>query len=359
MEKQGNLTFQNSLNSQNESSATFSSQEENIKEVFKLNLELKQAVLNAISENQEYKDIEVVLGRNKINNLGFIQNINILYKGESIISDSDYDIGGKLVLVINKKDQPVEIEVWNKNKVQRFINKNQAYVGDILLPVGLRDKGLGKEIYQKISDAMGIEIVKGDDIGIQATKMWAKVPNEKFVPQDDKKLAQIYTKYLETTFPNHEKNIFWHGSSSEKIEGEIRMNERDSGYFGNGFYVSNYSSYSSRWGRNLHPMIIPTGKYGEVKVKGDYKDIKYIGDTEKADIEAGGKNAWLLNEREYSKKFSEALKQTGNIGCKIEMDGFKDAEVVVFDSSLIHTLGSENDIGKFKEFVSNNQEVKS
>ena len=103
-------------------------------------------------------------------------------------------------------------------------------------------------------------------------------------------------------------------------------------------------------------MIIPMGKYAEVKsIK---NNLEFSGDSEKANNEAGGTEAWILNEHEYSKKFTETLKQMGNAGVKVEVDGFKDGEVVVFNPSQIHILGSEGDIKKFKEFVSKNENKK-
>lgn len=159
----------------------------------------------------------------------------------------------------------------------------------------------------------------------------------------------LFLRFLETNFPEYEHDILWHGSSSERFEGEIRMNERDSGWFGKGFYVTAYQDYGLRWGENLHPMLIPKGKYAELKsVK---LDIRYFGDAEVANTESGGNSAWIENEAQYSENFTTKLKEMGNVGVKVEMDGYKDAEVVIFDPAKIHVIGSGEDLEKFKVFV--------
>ena len=44
-------------------------------------------------------------------------------------------------------------------------------------------------------------------------------------------------------------------------------------------------------------------------------------------------------------------KVVGNVGVKVEMDGHKDAEVVVFDPAGIHVIGSGGDVEKFLKFA--------
>jgi hypothetical protein len=184
-------------------------------------------------------------------------------------------------------------------------------------------------------------------IPVESEASFDEVKNFRF----SKEVIQLYAKYLETNFPNYEKNILWHGSASEKIEGEIRTNERDSGYFGTGFYVTAYISNAKIWGKNLHPMIIPVGKYAEIESEEGFKNIKYIGDSEKANIEAGGTEGYLENEEKWSKRFTETLKQMGNIGARLKLEGHKDTEIVVFDPSQIHILGSKEDLEKFDEYL--------
>lgn len=102
-------------------------------------------------------------------------------------------------------------------------------------------------------------------------------------------------------------------------------------------------------GSNLHPMLVPKGKYAELKsVK---LDIQFFGDAEVANTESGGTEAWIENEAQYSENFTTKLKAMGNVGVKVEMDGHKDAEVVVFDPSGIHVIGSGDDVEKFGKFV--------
>lgn len=176
-----------------------------------------------------------------------------------------------------------------------------------------------------------------------------RIAHEFADPSYENSAEVLFLKFLETNFPNHEHDIVWHGSTSEKIEGEIRMNERDSGWFGNGFYVTAYQDYGLRWGDNLHPMLVPKGKYA--KLKSVKLDIQYFGDSEVANSESGGTVAWIENEAQYSENFTTKLKEMGNVGVKVEMDGYKDAEIVIFDPSGIHVIGSGDDLEKFRRFV--------
>lgn len=146
---------------------------------------------------------------------------------------------------------------------------------------------------------------------------------------------KTFNKWLENLSQGWE---LFHGSNSEEFAGQIRANERDSGWFGSGFYLSSMPSYAKRWGKNVYKMIVPFGKFAEVKVIGNYKEILF-GDAEYANQEAGGKDAFNDNEHLWSKNFTDALKKQGYDGVRVDFDHHKDVEVVIFDPSKIQVVG--------------------
>ncbi len=154
----------------------------------------------------------------------------------------------------------------------------------------------------------------------------------------------------------------YHGSSSPQLIGPIRMNERDAGWYGKGFYLSASPEYASRWGPYIHKMAVPSNlKFAFVKNTGGYTRIDFLGDAEKANQAAGGTNAWIEDEHGWAQIFNTALRQMGYQGVRVAFDDYQDAEVVVFDPSVIHSLGLVNqppvtetinpDIATFKSFA--------
>lgn len=142
-----------------------------------------------------------------------------------------------------------------------------------------------------------------------------------------------FAKWLESN-----QEVLYHGSNSEKIVGTLYANERDSGWFGSGFYLTAYPEYAQRWGKYIHQMIPPVGRYAEVNCTNGYQNIEYVGDAEKANQMAGGSHGWIENEHLWSQKFQSNLKQMGYIGVRVNMDQWKDVEVLVFDPSKIQIV---------------------
>ena len=120
-------------------------------------------------------NLELKLGNSEDSEIGFIQNVDVYYNGEKIVKDNG------VVLVINCNDKPLLISINDKND-KRYINKNQAYVGDIFIKTEYQNQGLAKIIYQKIADELNVEIVKGGPISASAKKMWEKF-GDKISPQ--------------------------------------------------------------------------------------------------------------------------------------------------------------------------------
>jgi hypothetical protein len=128
---------------------------------------------------------------------------------------------------------------------------------------------------------------------------------------------------------------WFHGSDAEKMVGEFRVGERDSGWFGVGAYLTNFENYAKRWGRNVHRFYTPNGKYAEATVVGNYERVDFDSATEKADRDAGGNDRWLEDENGYSEDFASSMLKQGYIGARIAFGSNKDVEVVVFDPSQI------------------------
>jgi len=175
---------------------SFSEQEKNIQEVFKLSPELKTIACDSLGI-EDNKDIIIELGRNKEEaSLGKIQNINVYYKGELILNSDDKSQSKKLILVTEKD--------------------GTSYVGDILLPEELQGKGLGAKILQKVSNELDTKIVPSNTVGShhtspQALRMWEKIGNE-ILPNHE--AEKLYVEYLKTIFPKTKtKNVVWHGSN--------------------------------------------------------------------------------------------------------------------------------------------------
>ena len=131
----------------------------------------------------------------------------------------------------------------------------------------------------------------------------------------------------------------YHGSNSEQIQGNLRIGERDSGWFGEAFYLTSDPEYAKRWGKYVYVMTVPDGKFAEVVVTGNYQKIDFLGDANKANQMAGGTAAWVDNEALWSETFKKALQQMGYAGVRVHNNGTKDMEVAVFDPSNITVVG--------------------
>jgi hypothetical protein len=133
--------------------------------------------------------------------------------------------------------------------------------------------------------------------------------------------------------------VLYHGSNSEQFDGPIRVQSRDHGWFGTGFYLTAYPEYALRWGRNVFEMRLPPGKYAEVRVVGNYSKLVFMGDAEAANQAAGGTVGWIENEALWARRFTDHLKKTGHTGVRVHFDEHPDMEVLVFDPSHAQVTG--------------------
>lgn len=135
----------------------------------------------------------------------------------------------------------------------------------------------------------------------------------------------------------------YHGSKSTEITGDIRVGERDSGWYGDGFYLTADKDYAKRWGPNIFKISAPIGKYAEVNHKNNSFDHPiFTGDSELAEKAANEKaGSWVENETLWSRTFSNYLKSKGYVGVRVNLPSRKNIEVVVFDPSEIKVVGKE------------------
>ncbi len=304
-------------------SFSLSEQEKNIQEVFKLSPELKKIACDSLGiENDQ--DIIIELGRNKENNLGKIQNINVYYKGEKIINSDEQD-STKLYLV-TKKD-------------------GTSYVGDIFIPTELQGQGLAKKILKKVADNLDTKITPtylstGGFTSENAKKMWEKIGNE-ILPNHE--AEKLYAEYLKTIFPESKvQEILFHTTSATFENFDKEYISRGNVSFGEGFYftdkIDNHKNFKG--GDKIVPVVVNINKI--------YKDS-----VEEKDRREKPKYNPYVNSHE---RLLEVQKQHNDFLEK-NFDGViatynNKNEFVVFEPENIHILGSKTDIEKFKEFVS-------
>ena len=92
--------------------------------------------------------VQIVLGRNKENHFGKVQNIIIKLDGKDITSENGVPGLGQMNIVI--KD-------------------NEIIVGDIFIPEKYREQGIATIVYQKISDHFGLPIFNSKTKGFNQT----------------------------------------------------------------------------------------------------------------------------------------------------------------------------------------------
>ncbi len=350
---------------------SFSEQEKNIREVFKLNPELKNIACESL-EIEDDKDIIIELGRSKDSEaLGRVQNINVYYKGKPII-DSDNVQSNKLFLV-TKED-------------------GTSYVGDIYIPTDLQGQGLGPKILQKTANTLNTKIIPtylstGGFTSDNAKKMWEKLGNE---IQPKYEAEKLYAKYLETIFPESKvQDVVWHGTKSDwyKTEGfdtaKIGSNSRNKHNTEGSIYFIKYSTATGAFGLNKmpakinlkNPNILPLNEFNQTWFdKDNYQKLKK-GDGIIAEQEEDPEDIYHRKMAKYEKdkKELEEKKARGEktdiwdeefvaIGKPKSPEDFHEEQssitYVVFDPLQIHILGSKTDIEKFKEFVSKNENKK-
>jgi len=68
--------------------------------------------------------------------------------------------------------------------------------------------------------------------------------------------------------------------------------------------------------------------------------IEFVGDAQKADLQAGGTKAWINNETQWSQTFTKVLQQMGYDGVRVHVGNYKDLEVLIFNPSKLVVIGT-------------------
>jgi predicted GNAT family acetyltransferase len=322
-------------------SFSLSEQEKNIQEVFKLSPELKKIACDSLGiENDQ--DIIIELGRNKENNLGKIQNINVYYKGEKIINSDEQD-STKLYLV-TKKD-------------------GTSYVGDIFIPTELQGQGLAKKILKKVADNLDTKITPtylstGGFTSENAKKMWEKIGNE-ILPNHE--AEKLYAEYLKTIFPESKvQDVLYHGTNKEFDKFSLEFLGENTNNKYKSIFLTPDIETAKKYGKKIIPCI--ANIIGdELKSLNDIKNL-ILRDSKLAKEHEEDFENINFNEVEEFLMPSSQENDTGKsleeylFELKITGRQNENKVVEVFDPSQIHILGSKSDIEKFKEFVSKNNE---
>lgn len=280
---------------------SFSEQEKNIQEVFKLNPELKEIACKSLGIENDIK-IQIINQRVDNSNGNIYTSLNVYYKGDKII-DTEHEVKTKsLFKLCSLKD-------------------GTTFVSAVLLPEKLRSQGLyskilqetANEINQKIKNSATVfEDSSENDYSISpsAEKVWNKLGNE-IIPNYE--AERLYQKYLETIFPESKiKDIVWHGSDKKITQFRKPTAELSLG----------------------KPAIYFRKKF-----------IKHKKDSKISNAVIVNSEFPLIVEdfNEYSERRSRIFHDSVYIK--------NEDEFAVFGPEQIHILGSESDIEKFKEFV--------
>lgn len=386
---------------------SFTEQEKNIQEVFKISPKLKEIAYKRLGiEN----DIEIQIINQRIDNSNgnIYTSLNVYYKGDKII-DTEHEVKTKsLFKLCSLKD-------------------GTTFVSAVLLPEKLRGQGLYSKILQETANVTNQKIKNSatvfensseNDYSISpsAEKVWNKLGNE-IIPNYE--AERLYQKYLETIFPKSKiKNIVWHGTTDkqEVINNGFNEKRKSKEYdYSHGAIFATSSiqdaetAGTSKGKYDVVPLIINVKNLGvsrEGKInKENIDNLPFSSEDEINKIIQQNEENWnklgwkykilpnnilqltkpqefkyhgiwnenndLVLDLSYNNGFIGQLKEADiNILKSSGLDGiiavdehdlFGKQKVgnkswyVVFESKNIHILGSKDDIEKFKEFVSENE----
>lgn len=323
-----------------------SEQEKNIQEVFKFSPELKEIACDGLGIENDIK-VQIINQRIDSSNGNMYTSLNVYYKGNKII-DTEHEVDSKsLFKLCSLKD-------------------GATFVSAVLLPEQLRGQGLYSKILQETANAINQKIkdsstVFEDDLEIDysispsAKKVWDKLGNE-IVPNYE--AEKLYAKYIETIFPESKvKDIVYH-SSPNKIdeflspEDEEYTKQQSTSTGCAGIYFSDNKNYTKRYITtdnmraegytypvllNIKNPLIASQRYDDGFTPNTFSFVK----------------VWHID-----KEFKNYL-DVNNFDSVISGDFLKNTtnrmEYVVLNPSQIHILGSKDDIERFKEFVSKNE----
>lgn len=184
-----------------------------------------------------------------------------------------------------------------------------------------------------------------------------------FVFEQNPELSQIgnkeqYSEYLNTIFPDSKvKDIVYHGTQAKKFdafnENIISTNSGNYGYFGKGFYFSQGKRLC--YGDTIIAALINIKNPYHFDMKGKLDDNnldRYFGKMME--------ETYHQNKKGYQDYYDEFYHNNDGVivhGYMGKSDYIH--EISIFNANNIHILGSNKDLEKFKEFITNNQDSQS
>ena len=215
---------------------------------------------------------------------------------------------------------------------------------------------------------MSVEQSKNEIINTPEIKVKEGVD---FIFEQNPELEKIgtkeqYSEYLDTIFPESKiKDIVWHGSP-RKFENFDLENHSSSGNFGIGIYTTPDKTFAQKYRRgegflngiilNIKDPFITSLKYKEYYGGNTFvpkiKMSEYIKNDGILDYESLDRDSLkLLNQ-----DLIEYIGPKDNMGLPMYQEKIYSrpyvSEIVVFENEQAHILGTQQDLEKFKEFVS-------
>lgn len=252
------------------------------------------------------------------------------------------------------------------------LDGTSVLIGDVEIDAEYRGKGFGVEAYKAAID-LSPKPIESLLASPEANRVWESLVKQKLAvknedgyktikpsitPQQEQQVKEIYSKYLDTIFPDSKfKDILYHGSPNINIEkflspqDELYVKHENTTTGSTGVYFADsldeakrYTSWNEGENGKVYPVVLDIQKFFTVADK--------ILDG----INGGFSKSILWN---IQKGMLDTLK-SNDIDAfvagehMIKTEGFK--EVVILNTNKIHILGSKQDIEKFKEFVSKSRQ---
>lgn len=328
---------------------SFSAQEKNIQEVFKLNPELKDQAYNAVGLHAQLDNYALELRgniRKRLRTSGVPEEeINKLTKDDRYAREYPKVI---LDLVIDEDIQNLR-DSYKKQREDQ-LNHYEQY----------------KNRYKENE-----EIVPETGQFANQDTSWFdnKITELNQYLEKQKEALELYQKYLETIFPESKyKGILWHNSDNEfKDQGFKPVKPKfDTLNSIEGIYnFSTNQKFVTRYGPYTYAVVINIHNPYQTKATGEYIDDMDRPLSEALFIIGKQKN------NSFAPLYDSSFKDCDSVINQISGEeyiekhpisgkelGFPQQDIVtVFDASQIHILGSKADIEKFKEFITKKSQI--
>ncbi len=351
---------------QNVEQFSFSEQEKNIQEVFKLSPELKNIAVETIRSDKNIslyrienknikKEPDGITSHKDLKGQWFTPNletaIGYLRKSQQTFgAETERVNGANLIVVKIPKEEFENLHVSKHPIASQMDVENDNYI----IPENIERN------YINLDD---VQDKVGNFENLQKAKKQVKDKVEQF---EEKEAIKLYKEYLKTIFPESKfKGIFYHGSDNKF---ESFLSPGKDGYEKKGYnptgdagiYFSDKLNYAEQY----------VGRTGRGLKNNDAKGYVYP-------VLVNIKNPLTVSERyddgltpnthlmtklwNIDKNFLEYLNSNnydGVVSGKFLRDTRGQNEIAVLSSDQIHILGNKQDIEQFKEFVSKSEDKK-